>query len=137
MPKSTSGDQLRVAGRAAPEGEIRLEVEGEDFATGDIVSKTVVLPLGPEGDGEARLIDNAGLGIRQEDGRVLIDQISFGSPAEQAKLDFDWEITAIVVPAERMPKQLFYLPAFILLALLFFLQRRRQTTVAVAEPAPN
>ncbi len=128
---------IEMAGRAAPEGEIRLEVEGEDFATGAIVSKTVVLPLGPEGDGEARLIDNAGLGIRQEDGRILIDQISFGSPAEQAQLDFDWEITAIVVPAERMPKQLFYIPAFILLALIIFLQRRRQPTVAVAAPAVN
>ena len=122
---------IEIAGGAAPGGEIRLKVEGEDFATGEMVSKTVLLPLGPQGEGAARLQASAGLGIRQEDGRTLIDAVEFDSPAEKAKLDFDWEITRIIVPAERAPKQLLYIPALVLLLFIYLLQRRRQ-----ARPVP-
>jgi hypothetical protein len=95
----------------------------------------VLLPLGPEGDGEARLRDNAGLELRDEDGKVLIDNIGFGSPAQEAKLDFDWEITEVKVPAERMPKEIFFVPAILLLGLVIFVQRRRNPAVRKAAAA--
>ncbi len=115
-----------VAGRLPADSELRLRVEGEDLTTGDMVSTTVVLPLGPEGDGVARLAENAGIELRDEDGKTLIDAVTFGSPAEQAKLDFDWEIVAVEMPASRMPKELFYIPALLLFALVWYLQRRRR-----------
>ncbi len=117
---------VEIAGKAPPDDKIRLLVAGEDLTTGDMVEKTVILPLGPPGDGAERLMDHAGIEVRDEDGKVLIDNITFGSPAEQAKLDFDWEITAIEFPADRMPKQLFYIPALALLAGIYVLQRRRR-----------
>ena len=116
---------VEIAGTAPDDGEIRINVEGEDLSSGQMVSKTVALPLGPTGDGATRLMEHAGIEVREEDGKVLIDNITFGSPAEEAKLDFDWEITAIEVAAERMPKQLFYIPALVLLVGIYLLQRRR------------
>lgn len=71
-------------------------------------------------------MEHAGIEVREEDGKVLIDNITFGSPAEGAKLDFDWEITGIEVASDRMPKQLFYIPAIVLLAGVYLLQRRRR-----------
>ena len=117
---------VEIAGSAADDSEIRINVEGEDLSSGQMVSKTVALPLGPTGDGAARLMEHAGIEVREEDGKVLIDNITFGSPAEEAKLDFDWEITAIEVAADRMPKQLFYIPALVLLVGIYLLQRRRR-----------
>jgi hypothetical protein len=67
------------------------------------------------------------LEVREEDGKILIDNIVFGSPAEQAKLDFDWEITVVELPASRLPKEVFYVPAAVLLFLIYFLQRRRRS----------
>jgi TRAP transporter 4TM/12TM fusion protein len=115
-----------VASGAPAHSELRLKVEGEDLTTGGMVSKTVLLPLGSAGDGVARLAENAGIEVREEDGKILIDNITFGSPAEQAKLDFDWEITTVELPASRMPKEVFYIPASILLVFIYYLQRRRR-----------
>ncbi len=129
QPPFTAADPARlveIAGGAAPDSEIRLKVEGEDFTTGAMVSKVVLLPLGPPGEGAARLQASAGIGLREEQGKILIDAIEFGSPAEQAKLDFDWEITEVVVPAERLPKQILYVPALALLLVVYLLQRRRR-----------
>ena len=115
-----------VASGAPAHSELRLKVEGEDLTTGGMVSKTVLLPLGSVGDGVARLAENAGIEVREEDGKILIDNITFGSPAEQAKLDFDWEITTVELPASRMPKEVFYIPALALLLFVYYLQRRRR-----------
>ena len=113
------------AGSAPADGEIRLQVEGENIE-GDLVSTTVLLPLGPEGEGVARLMDSAGLEVREEEGKIFIDSIGFDSPAEKAGLDFDWEIKAVEIPAERLAKEVFWLPALLLLGLIILLQRRRQ-----------
>ncbi len=141
QPPFSAADPVRlieIAGSAAPDSDIRLKVEGEDFDTGDMVSKTVLLPLGPAGEGEARLQASAGLAIRQEDGKTLIDAIEFGSPAEKAKLDFDWEITQVIVPADRLPKQVLYIPALALLLFIYLQQRRRRgRPVAAVVPAAD
>jgi hypothetical protein len=140
QPPFSAADPARlieIAGSAAPDSDIRLKVEGENFATGAMVSKTVILPLGPSGEGADRLQASAGLSIREEEGKTLIDAIEFGSPAEQAKLDFDWEITQVIVPAERLPKQMLYIPALALLLFIYFQQRRRRgrPVAAVASTA--
>ena len=130
QPPYTSTPPARlipVAGTAPDGTELRVRVEGEDLTTGEMVSKTVLLPLGPAGRGAARLAEHAGLEVREEDGKILIDNIAFGSPAEQAKLDFDWEITVVELPASRLPKEVFYVPAAVLLLLIYFLQRRRRS----------
>ncbi len=107
------------------EADLRLQVEGEDMATGKIINKQIILPLPADGDGVARLT-GAGLELREEDGAMLVDNIGFDTPAEKAGLDFDWKVLSVKVPAERMPAEVFYLPAFLLLGLVAFLQRGRR-----------
>jgi TRAP-type uncharacterized transport system fused permease subunit len=125
--ESVSPARLTEVTSGAPaDSELRLKVEGEDLTTGAMVSKTILLPLGPAGDGAARLAESAGIEIREEDGRILIDNVTFGSPAGQAKLAFDWEITMVQLPAPRLPKEIFLIPAFGLLILIYYLQRRRR-----------
>jgi hypothetical protein len=103
---------------------ILLDVEGINIE-GEEISKSVMLPLGPAGSGEDRLY-NAGIGIRNEDGRIFIDDLVFAGPAEKAGLDFDFEITAVKVEADRLPKEVFFIPAFLLLGGIIVLQRRRK-----------
>ena len=51
---------------------------------------------------------------------------SSASTAERQKIDFDYEIAGIQAKADRPPKQLFYIPALVMFALIYFLQRRRK-----------
>jgi hypothetical protein len=114
-----------IAEQMPPNSRLRVRVEGETLE-GDLVSKAVMLPLGAPGTGEERLF-NAGLELRTEDdGRVLIDMVGFASAAERLGLEFDWEITRVLMPNEnRPPAQLFFIPALLVLTLLWFDQTRR------------
>ncbi|MCG8558616.1 MAG: DUF3394 domain-containing protein, partial [Hyphomicrobiales bacterium] len=66
------------------------------------------------------------LELRIEDGKAIVDNVEFGGFAEKQKIDLDWEVRKVLVPAERMPKEVFYIPALLLLAGVVLLQRRRQ-----------
>ncbi len=134
-PPMESVDPARIvemAGQAPANTSLRVVAEGMSIE-GDIVTKTVLLPLGKaEGrSGEARLED-AGLILVREDGKVVIDQVMFASTAEKLGLEFGWEIKAVQVPTGQPPKQLFFIPALLLLAGVYFLQKRR----GPSRPAP-
>lgn len=106
---------------------LRLTATGESLASGRTIRTTVQLPLGAAGaSGAERLARSAGVTVREEHGKLFVDAVYPGSAAEKAGLGFDWEITSVEVPNEgRPPKELFYLPALALLALVAGLQRRR------------
>jgi hypothetical protein len=127
--------QIEQAAEAVPPGgSLRISAEGISIE-GAEVSKTVILPMGAPAPGAERLA-NAGLELRQEEGRVFIDMIGFASPAERAGLDFDFEITAVLQPNERPPKELMWIPALFLLGGIIWLQRRRTAeTAPAAAPA--
>jgi hypothetical protein len=112
-----------------PEGSLQMTVEGENL-DGKFVTRTVLLPLGPAGDGESRLSE-AGLEVRIEDGKVFADNVMFASPAQEVGIDFDWEILQLEVAADRPPKQLMFIPALALLGLIAWSQRRRARAGAV------
>ncbi len=104
-------------------GVLRLNVAGETI-DGDFVEKTVELPLAGAGNGEERLIE-AGLLLKKDEEKVLVDMVSFGSEAEKAGIDFDWEIKSIEMKAERPAKQLVWIPVLLLLLGMGYLQRKR------------
>ena len=111
------------AAENAPEGALRLRVAGEDLSTGKQINTTVLLPPGDAGEGG---LSAAGLELREEDGKVLVDYVEFGGAAQAAGLDLDWEILALETPnEERPPKQIFWIPALLLLALVARRQLRR------------
>ena len=121
--------QIEQAAEAVPKGgNLRIRAEGLSIE-GDEVDKTVMLPMGAAQPGAERLSE-AGLELRTEAGRVFIDNIGFGSAAEKAGLDFDFEITSVLGVNDRPPKELMWLPALALLGLVVWLQRRRQAGAA-------
>ncbi len=105
-------------------GELRFTAFGINI-DGDEVTRTVVLPMGTAGEGAQRLAE-AGLEVRVEGEKAYIDNLVFGSPAEQAGLDFDWEILSVETEAERWPRQLMYVPALLVLGLIALAQRGRR-----------
>lgn len=119
-----AGQIVKFAEQAPENGALRMQVAGENL-DGRFIQKTVDLPMRQADDGAARLAQ-AGLAVRVEDGKVLTDNVVFGSDAQAVGLDFDWEIVNLQVAADRPPKQLMFIPALMLLGLIAWLQNRRK-----------
>ncbi len=123
---------IELAGQAVDGGSLRAMLSGEDIASGKQVVKTVELPLGSHtGDGAERLAKEAGLVFRTEADKVYVDDVVFGGYAEKQQIDFDWELTSLQIPAQRPPKEVFYLPALLLLGLVVWLQQSRKTKLGL------
>ncbi len=114
----------QVLGEIDAESQLRLRILGED-AVGDPQEFSLLLPV-PAGDSGAERLQKLGLMLYEDDGKVLIDSVAFASPAADAGLDFDQQILLVRAPTERWIKELMWIPGFLLLALVVWLQRRRQ-----------
>ena len=119
----------------APEGSrLRLQIEGPDFASGETASTTLVMDIG-SGTAQER-IDSSGLLLFPEGDVVRLDEPMFGTPSAETLSNFDFysdtpvQLASIQAPRDRMPKEVFYIPALLLLGLVILLQRRRQTKPA-------
>ena len=110
------------------DGSARFVVTGETLE-GDIETRTVLLPLGAQGSLDTRL-EHAGLFLRSEGERTFVDDVVFMGPAAEAGVDFDWEILSIQVPREQVNAYLMYIPAVLLLALVWIAQARRRRASA-------
>ena len=117
-----------IAEAQEPDITLRVTMSGETI-DGKFVTKIVPLPLGPAAAGPERLA-HAGIETREEDGKVLVDNIVFGTAAERAGVDFDWEIVNVQAEADQPPKQLFFIPGLMLFGLIVMLQLRRRATAA-------
>ena len=125
LEKVEAGKIYEVAEALPVNALIRVHVIGETLE-GDLVDKVVMLPLGAAAAGEERLATAAGLELREEDGKLLVDNLVFGGPAERQQIDFDWEVADIQRKTDRPSKQWFFLPALGLLGLVVAAQRRRR-----------
>lgn len=103
---------------------LELQVSGENLE-GKQISKHVLLPFDEDAVSADDRIASTGLMLRQEGEKMLVDLIEFGSPAEAAGIDFDWEITKVSLPAVRPMKEWVFVPTLILLGVLGWNQRRR------------
>ncbi|WP_323764856.1 TRAP transporter permease [Marinovum sp.] len=122
-----STEIFQMAEAAPDDTSLRVRFIGENL-NGESIDARYLLPLGAAGvDGPERLRQGAGLEFRDEDGKIFVDNIEFGGPAEQLGIDWDWEVVELDVPADRVWKELFYIPALFLVLIVFLLQRRRQT----------
>ncbi|SMP17856.1 TRAP transporter permease [Shimia sagamensis] len=119
-----------------PEGSlIRFKVEGPDFDTGDNRATTITMVY-PGGEPGAAMSDN-GLSVLEEDGKLLLEEPFPGSPYfGSLGTEYDYYgdnpvvISQVEVENERMPKELFFIPALLLLAGLMLIQRPRATQPA-------
>jgi len=119
---------VQIVETMEPGSMLRLKIKGETMM-GDEFTKSIMLPVGSAETGVERL-NEIGFEIRTEDNKVLIDNVMFGSNAEKMGIDFDQEILVLKLPSKRLPKQLMYFPALALLALIYFVQRKRRDAVA-------
>lgn len=104
--------------------EVELMVAGENLE-GDYSSKTVRLPFDDRAKTAEERISSMGLMLNNENGRMLVDMVEFGSPAEAAGIDFDWEIRSVIVDSERPMKEWVFVPALLILFGLGMNQKRR------------
>ena len=97
---------------------------------GDEFTMVVSLAAGKKAPAQERL-QAIGFATRNEDGRVLIDNVAFNSPAQKAGLDWDQEIVNIQTLTDRPRKQWMFIPALALLTLVWFSQKRRIRHIAL------
>jgi hypothetical protein len=114
---------VEAAGNSPPGQPFRMRVRGVD-RLGDPVEFVVQLELPDGATGEERL-QKAGMKLKADGEKMIIDNVQFGSPAKAAGLDWDQEVLQVLRPVEQPSKYLIHIPAFLLLGLIVWLQRRR------------
>ncbi len=135
------GDTALVQAAEVPDGgSMRMILNGPDFDDPDKTTRmTVVVPLGAGGDGQKRL-EKGGLMFRQgepsPDGTTALDEPLAGTAfyTKLQKFDFFGDqpvvIETVEKPTDRIAKEVFYIPAVLLLLLVIFLQKGRARKAA-------
>jgi len=129
-------DIVQLAEKAPPGSQLRINVAGPNFNNPDKADKTtLIVPIGNEKDAAKRLA-KSGLTIAIEDGKAKLEEPLPASKFENQLKTFDFYgdnpvvVTNVDVPNDRLPKEVFYIPALLLLGFVILMQRRRQTQPA-------
>ena len=115
---------VEALGSVDEDSQLRMRVRGED-AVGDSREFVLLLAIPDGASGEEKLA-KIGLMTYEDDGKLLVDSVTFGSPAAEAGLEFDQQILSVRAPVDRWPKELMWAPGFLLFGLIVWMQRRRQ-----------
>lgn len=121
---------VQALGDVEEDSNLRLRVEGPD-AVGKIRRFTVLLPVPAGESGEERL-QKLGIALYEQDGKTLIDNVTFGSTAAELGLEFDQQIIGVKAPTDRWRKEIIWIPGFMLFGLIVWWQRRRLPPTATA-----
>jgi TRAP transporter 4TM/12TM fusion protein len=114
---------------------VRFVVRGPSFTTGEPMDLTLSHVVA-EGDPDTNRLQDQGMMFLPDGERLFLDEPMFNTPYQQKLSGFDFylddrvEVVNVLSPAQRWPKQVFYIPAIGLLFLIIVLQRRRQTKPA-------
>ncbi|MEL6565601.1 MAG: TRAP transporter permease [Pseudomonadota bacterium] len=134
--RSASGPAaIELMASAETDQELRVVIEGPDFDTGRLRPTTITLPA-ISGDADGAL-DAQGLLVIPDGDTLAMDEPFPGTPFfESLGNEYDFygdtpvQITQVQIENERMPKELFFIPALLLLGGLVLIQRRRATQPA-------
>ncbi|MEL6264377.1 MAG: TRAP transporter permease [Pseudomonadota bacterium] len=127
--------QIEQAAGEVPEGEdLRLTVAGLNDI-GDPITFTALVPMA--GASGAERLENAGMIVIDRDGKTIIDDVGFDSPAAAAGLDWDQEILEVLQPTAQPSKYLMFLPVLLVLAGLIAVQRMRAGLPAMPSFRPD
>ncbi len=102
---------------------------------GDDIRKTVSVRLGKEGDARKRLTE-AGVTFTVLGDEVRVATVKFGSRARRGGFEQGWKVEALKVPSDAPSEHWGLLPGFAIVALVFWLQRRRMAGGAATSPQP-
>ncbi|MGI9405328.1 MAG: TRAP transporter permease, partial [Hyphomicrobiaceae bacterium] len=131
------GTEIEAVAAALPEGKpLRIRIAGPDFDDPDEVqSTTLQLDFGKAKGGAARL-QKAGVLVMEENGIMKFDEPTNPKLSKLGdRFDFYADkpvtVTHVYEPnTNRWPKEIFYIPALLLLGIVILFQRRRQTQPA-------
>ncbi len=126
---------LELMASAETGQELRIVIEGPDFDTGKLRPTTITLPA-VAGDAEAAL-DAQGLLVLPDGDLLAMDEPFPGTPFfASLGNEYDFygdspvQITEVQIENDRAPKELFFIPALLMLAGIVMIQRRRATQPA-------
>ncbi|MFN3643596.1 MAG: TRAP transporter permease [Gemmobacter sp.] len=129
------GTEFEVALTGADPGDyLRFVVAGPDFTSGNPRRTTLVLPI--DDTPPERRLAATGLLLLPGPDRMAMDEPLPATPFATALQAFDFYgddpvvIVQVERPNDRLPMELFYIPALLLLGLVILFQRRRQTQPA-------
>ncbi|HMO47338.1 MAG TPA: TRAP transporter permease [Rubrivivax sp.] len=115
---------FEIAKEAPSDATLAMLIKGSTLE-GDDITKTVALQLGEAGpDGRRRLAD-AGLQLVPLGEQIQVGNVRFGSRARRGGFEPGWDVAAVLVPTGAPSPHGFYLPAFALIALVWWNQGRR------------
>jgi len=115
---------FELAKSADSDATLAMLIKGTTLE-GDEVVKTVALQLGEAGaDGRKRLAD-AGLQLVPLGDTVQVGSVKFGSRAKRGGFEPGWDVAAVQVPTGAPSPHWFYLPALLLVGLVWWNQGRR------------
>ncbi|SEF76922.1 TRAP transporter permease [Jhaorihella thermophila] len=121
---------VEEVGAAAPGTQMRLVVAGPDFDTGNMKETHFTLEIGEGATGDERL-EALGLVVFEEDGLMKIEEPFPGKPFFEKMQNYDFygddpvHLVSVLEEADRLPKELVFIPALLLLGLIAWLQSRR------------
>jgi TRAP transporter 4TM/12TM fusion protein len=123
--EARSATQLvEVAGKVPLGDTIRFRVNSQS-RVGEDVEKLVRLTM-RAGEGGADRLNRAGLAVRTDGDKVAVQTVRFGSEAAKYGMAAGDEVIAVLVPADRISRYWFIIPALLLLGLVGLLQLRRR-----------
>ena len=125
---------FEIAGRLPGDERLVMLIAGTRLE-GDAVRKTVAAQLGDQGPAPAdtaaaialgrKRIAEAGLSISVLGDVAQVTGVRFGSRARKSGFEQGFEVVAVQVPTDRPTPHWFYVPAFLLIAIVWVSQGRR------------
>jgi len=112
-----------VAKDLPPDYPLVLVIEGTNVE-GEDVRKTVSVQLGKPGDGRTRLSE-AGVTFSGLGDEIRIGTVKFGSRARRGGFEQGWKVKAVKVRSNAPSEHWVFIPAFAIIAFVWFNQRRR------------
>jgi TRAP transporter 4TM/12TM fusion protein len=114
----------QIAAQLPENSRLVLQIKGTTIE-GEDVEKTVAVNLGAANpDGRKRAAD-AGLTFMLLGDDVQVGAVKFGSRAKKAGIEQGFDVASVKVKTDRPNPHWFYLPALVLLALVWWSQGRR------------
>ncbi len=136
------GTRIMELAEKTPDGELlRLRVEGPDFNNPDRIKGTTINLEMKGGKSPQERLAKSGLTIVLKDGKAVLEEPMAGTPFFSLSQQFDFYadqpvvIARVYEHAQRMPKEVFYIPAAVLLGLVLMSQLARRRRQNAESPA--
>jgi TRAP transporter 4TM/12TM fusion protein len=131
------GTEIVQLAEAAPENSLlRMVITGPDFADSTKISTLTIQALMAEPGPGADRLARAGLLVAPDGNAAVLEEPMVGTKFFTTLQDYDFYgdvpviIQSVQVENDRLPKEIFYIPALLLLGLVIAMQRRRQKVPA-------